>query len=246
MLKSFLLAVQFLTRIPVHIPGKVDEADMPLSAVYYPLAGFVIGGVLVAFFLFFGLIFPAGLAAALTLGVYVLLTGALHLDGFVDTVDGLASGGGRGKKEDILKVMNDSRIGAIGAVWLAFLMALKLFLFVRFSADLLPVLVLLPVISRAGIVLEMHMAPAAKKNSLASALCGKISLLQALIALLSALVIAALFGPKPVLFLIISCLAAGALAKAFEKKLGGLTGDTIGFTVEVLEMLFLVLWSIKI
>ncbi|MEI7903873.1 MAG: adenosylcobinamide-GDP ribazoletransferase [Candidatus Firestonebacteria bacterium] len=242
MLKRFLLAVQFLTKIPVIVAGKAEDADIAGSLVYYPAVGLLLAGLVSGVYAGFSFIFPAPLSGLLALIFFVYLTGALHLDGFVDTVDGFY---GNRRKEDIFVIMKDSRIGAMGAVWLGLLLILKAWLFISLGQELVPALILAAVLSRAAIVLEMRLAPAAKKNSLASVFCDKLTLMQTAAALLFALIVSLFCGIKGIMLFAWTVLAAVALVKYFKSRIGGLTGDTVGFSAEFLEISVLVLWSVK-
>jgi len=242
MFKRILLAIQFLTKLPVIVPGKVDDEDMAGSLVYYPLVGLLIGGLAAGAYLLLRVTFPVLFSALLTLCFYVYLTGAFHLDGFVDTVDGFY---GNRKKEDIFAIMKDSRIGAVGAVWLGLLLIIKAYLFISLAFELVPALILAAVLSRAGIVLLMRLTPAAKKTSLAAVLCEKNTLLQLSLALGFAFGVSIFFGIKGMLMFAVVLAVVLLLAKYFKNKIGGLTGDTIGFSVEFLEITVLILLNMK-
>ncbi|NCA91441.1 MAG: adenosylcobinamide-GDP ribazoletransferase, partial [Gammaproteobacteria bacterium] len=96
-MRPFLIALQFLTRLPVRLTGELSAADLGRSLLYYPLVGLLLGGLLVAG----GWLLAGGglltgvapvLAAALVLSLWVGLTGALHLDGLADMIDAWAGG----------------------------------------------------------------------------------------------------------------------------------------------------------
>src|SRR5688572_13760592 len=107
-----LAAVTFLTRIPVPGPAFSDDR-LAHSARYFPLVGALVGGVGGLAVLLLAHLFPAPLCIALSMALTLLLTGAIHEDGWADTCDGF--GGGR-TPEDILRIMQDSRVGAFGAI----------------------------------------------------------------------------------------------------------------------------------
>ena len=99
-MKKFLIALQFLTIFPVKLRD-IKEKELPGSVNYYPLVGLGIGLLLAGTGLLLSKIFPAAVSAVLLIGLYLLLTGALHLDGFIDTIDGLYGGS---KKEEIFRI----------------------------------------------------------------------------------------------------------------------------------------------
>ena len=243
MLKRILLSIQFLTRLPVIVPGEADEADIAGSAVFFPLAGLLIAGILAgAYFLLFSIL-PAFVVSVLVLFIYMLLTGALHFDGLADTVDGFYGGK---NKEGMLKIMDDSRIGAIGAVWLFMAILLFIALFTYLAKELVPAIISAVVLGRTGAVLLMYLCKPAKKTGLANLFCGKITLLQTLSAYIIAGVVCALLGWKAVAGLFIVTLLSILAAKYFQKKLGGITGDTIGFSIVLFEASVLIYWLVKI
>ena len=115
----FLLAVQFLTRLPV--PNGVEFSQQRLAAAprYYPLVGIVIGALSASVFFAATIIFPNTVSIILAITGGVLFTGAFHEDGLADTFDGI---GGGTTKERALTIMKDSRIGVYGAVALMSIM----------------------------------------------------------------------------------------------------------------------------
>ena len=108
-----IAAFQFLTRLP--IPVQIDYTDRVFrrSAIFYPLVGFVIGFFLLLAGEGLALCLPAMPAAVLLLGFWVVLTGGLHLDGLMDTADGILS---HRPREQMLEIMKDSRVGAMGVI----------------------------------------------------------------------------------------------------------------------------------
>ena len=91
-MSCFLCALSFLTRIPILVKG-IDQPDTFKKSIYFfPVVGLIIGGILAGSYYLLAKLFPQTIAAALLLFIYVLLTGGLHLDGFIDTVDGIYGG----------------------------------------------------------------------------------------------------------------------------------------------------------
>jgi adenosylcobinamide-GDP ribazoletransferase len=118
----FCVAVQFLTRLPAPRFEAFELAWLARSTRYFPLIGGLIGLASVAVYRCGLLVFPRQVAAGLMLAFSILLTGALHEDGWADTCDGL--GGGR-SREQSLAIMKDSRIGVYGALGLVLILGLK-------------------------------------------------------------------------------------------------------------------------
>jgi len=119
---DFLRAFSFLTILPIGRNLPPDEKGLARSMAFFPLTGFIIGLLLALGFYLLSSLFPRPLALWLTIGLMAILTGGLHLDGFADTIDGLAC---RGTKERVMEVMRDSRGGAFGVLGLILLIGTK-------------------------------------------------------------------------------------------------------------------------
>jgi adenosylcobinamide-GDP ribazoletransferase len=121
LIKSFILTIQFLTRIPVKINVDFDKKSLSKSMVFFPFVGCVIG--LMSGFIYYGFSFiNISLASVMAVFSLTVITGGLHLDGLADTADGLLSSR---PKERVLEIMKDSRIGTFGSIALIFDVLLK-------------------------------------------------------------------------------------------------------------------------
>jgi len=110
---GFLRALEFLTIIPSPLRREATPREVGRSLVYFPVIGLGIGGLLYGLDQLFHLALPAALVNILLLIALVVLTGAHHLDGFIDTCDGMAAGR---SPEERLAIMRDSRVGGLGVV----------------------------------------------------------------------------------------------------------------------------------
>ena len=117
-LRPFLVALQFLTRLPIHLPETPDECEIGQSLLYYPLVGLLLGLILAA--LAWAIWDSSSMLHAALLAAWVLMTGALHLDGFADSADAWV--GGQGSCERTLAIMKDPYCGPAGAVALILLL----------------------------------------------------------------------------------------------------------------------------
>lgn len=140
--RYFLLALGFFTRIPVPTFANFDERELNHSAKYFPLVGIIVGMAGALVFLLAVRIFPADIAVLLSMVATIYVTGAFHEDGMADSIDGI---GGGWDREQILTIMQDSRLGTYGAL------ALFLMLFAKFQ-----VLSALPVYSVAYVLIAAH------------------------------------------------------------------------------------------
>jgi adenosylcobinamide-GDP ribazoletransferase len=207
---------------------------------FFPLVGLVIGLLLTAGYYLFSLFLPRSIALWATVGLLAFLTRGLHLDGFADTLDGLASGG---SKERILKVMRDSRIGAFGVIGLILLIGGKYLSLDQLSNGFIPYsLILMTVMGRSSMVLVCFRSPYARSGEgLAKPFTENLGYRETAISLVTAFIIALLaLGVKGILvFLGIGLLSLG-YRFLFIKKLGGVTGDVLGGANELSELLCLI------
>jgi adenosylcobinamide-GDP ribazoletransferase len=208
---------------------------------FFPAAGLLIGLLVVLGYDLFSLLFARPLALWLTIGFLALLTGGLHLDGFADTLDGLAC---RGTKEKILDVMRDSRIGAFGVIGLIFLIGAKYHALDQISVPSLPrSLLMMAVMGRTAMVLICYRSPYARSGQgLARPFAENLSLYETAFSAFFAFGIAfALLGVNGILvFLGIGLFSLG-YRFFFIRKLGGVTGDILGAANELAELLSLIL-----
>jgi adenosylcobinamide-GDP ribazoletransferase len=242
-LRSALLAFQFLTRLPV--PGDhYDAAALAASPRWYPAVGTLIGALLAASLVGFGLVFSPMLAALLTLAAGLLLTGALHEDGFADLCDGLGGGRDRGRA---LEIMRDSRIGAYGALGLIVLLGLR----VVSLSDLdrsgawvaAGALIAAHAASRGAIVWVLSASAYAREDGAGNGVAGprtRGDLIFAFVCSCFAVIpLAVVMGLAPVLAaLVLLTVAVLVVRRLFEQRLGGYTGDCLGAVQQVGEIAF--------
>ena len=117
-----LIALQFLTSLPIRLPAMPEPGQQGRSLLYYPVVGLLLGALLcLAAFVLDGA--PPLLQAALLLTLWVALTGALHLDGLAYSADAWL--GGFGDRERTLQIMKDPRSGPVAMEVLVLLLLLK-------------------------------------------------------------------------------------------------------------------------
>lgn len=242
-MRLILIAFQFLTIIPLPFRVRWETDDLGRSTAFFPAVGFALGGLLVAADRLLSPWLARPLCDALLIAVLALVTGALHLDGLADVCDGLAARGGR---ERFLAVMKDSQVGAIGAVGLMLGILLKWQALVAVPAGIKwQALLLFPALARFGQVLALTGARRARQDGLGAAIAGGTGAVTLGTAV--ATVAAAgwyLLGIKSIVPLAAVCLLTCAGRLFFQRKLGGLTGDTIGCLSELNEILVLVVISV--
>lgn len=240
-MKQFLIALQLLTIIPVKTKGSIEDKELGKSAAFFPLIGAVQGIILVGANIFFSLLFPLDVVSALILIALMLTNGGFHLDGFADTVDGLAGGS---TKEERLHIMKDSSIGAIGVMAIILLLLLKFLAINSLNIDSKNyILFLLPVIGRWSMVAMAYWADYAREGSgLGKAFTEYTGIREFFIATTLAILFSLFFLRLKVLaYLIILLFTVYVITVFFKKKLGGVTGDVLGFQSEAAEAIFLLL-----
>lgn len=230
---SFLTALGFLTILPTGRSGP-SVKELGDSLPFFPLAGLVIGLVLAGLDVVFRNIWPPAVVNALLLTSLLIITGAMHVEGFMDACDGLIGGTNRERRLEIMKDKHVGPFAVAGAVVLLLLKwsaLLSLPLPVRF-----PILAVFPVLSRWCMTLVVGSFPYARPHGLGSAFRQEDTraklLLGGAIALLASLVFAATGGVM--LFVGVSLLAL-LIGLWLTRLLGGLTGDTYGAVNEVIE-----------
>ncbi len=240
---SFLAALQFLTSIP--LPGKREASPEELGrgTAYFPVVGLIIGLILAGLNWLLSLVLPPAVVSALLIVALVIITGALHLDGFVDTCDGIA---GHKPVEDRWRVMRDSRAGAFGIVGVVLLLLVK-----YVSLDSTPpvfmtaVLIFMPVVSRWAMVYAIFVFSYARPSGLGTAFKQATRWPQFTAATIITLVMAAalfpLFSLAGLLIIFGVWIITTALSFYLKHKFAGLTGDTYGAINEVAEVTVLVL-----
>jgi len=240
-IRRFLIALQFLTRIPVWLKQQAEDKDIGCSASYYPLIGLIIGFLLFSFLWFLQLLstsVSSAVLAALVLAVWVAITGALHLDGLADSVDGLI--GGMADKNKMLEIMKDSRSGPMAVTALVVLLLLKwVALESIIQQQLNWVIIFVPALARAYILLLLNTTKYISEDGLASTLVANFPAQKHINTILFICSIIFIFS-LGFWLIILSLLVFALLRYLMNKHLQGATGDTIGAMVEVIEMASLI------
>jgi adenosylcobinamide-GDP ribazoletransferase len=240
-MRDFLQALSFLTILPVGKRSLSGAKELARSMAFYPLAGLLLGFLLYLGYWLFSLLFPRPLALWATIGLLAFLTRSLHLDGFADTIDGLASGGTR---EHILEVMRDSRIGTFGVIGLILLIGAKYFSLDQLAGEfILSFLILMAVMGRHSMVLVCYQSPYARPGEgLAKPFTENLGPLETAVSAGTALGIALWVGGSKGIF-VFSGVTLFSLGYRlfFVKRLGGITGDILGAANELAELLCLIL-----
>jgi adenosylcobinamide-GDP ribazoletransferase len=229
---ALLAAFQFLTVMPPLVRRPFTAHEMGQAVGWFPLVGVGLGCVLAGACYALSLIFPPSVTAVLVLAIWVLITGALHLDGFLDSCDGLFGGH---TAEARLRIMRDERAGAFAVIG-GILLLLTKYACVASLADRVVPLVLAPTIGRWGMALAVVAFPYARPEGLGRALKDNAGWPQLVLASVVAVTAAALATE----WLGMAAMAiAGAMTLAVGRfalgRLEGCTGDIYGALCELLE-----------
>jgi adenosylcobinamide-GDP ribazoletransferase len=242
---SFIAALGFLSVLP--LPGGARllrnagvQPSFVIGAGYFSLVGLLLAALLSLLALVLDLALPQFALVAILVVVQVALTGGLHLDGLMDSCDGLFGGA---TPERRLEIMRDSRVGSFGVLAGACLLLLKFAFFASLSMHQLPLALLMTLpVARWGMVLAGRIFPSARPMSLGAAFHHAITLrsllMAGMIALIVALVAGRLVGLAVWMWMTVGAIAVGALV---TRLLGGLTGDAYGAIAEFSEMTGLLL-----
>jgi adenosylcobinamide-GDP ribazoletransferase len=241
-LTAFLTAVQFLLISPAFIKRPFTARELGAAVGFYPLVGLILGAILLAADYFLALLMPPLVRAALILALWVMLTGALHLDGFLDACDGLLGGY---TPESRMEIMRDERVGAFA------LAGGILLLLVKFSAlsaitPIAPALLLAPVLGRWGMAIALVAFPYARVQGLGRAVKDNATRRQAALATLLTLAISLTIAWwwadwRVLLAVAVSALVVWAGARYTLRRIPGLTGDIYGALNEIVEVAVLLL-----
>jgi adenosylcobinamide-GDP ribazoletransferase len=246
-----LVAVQFLTRVPLPSLTGYQTQWLAQSARYFPLVGALVGVVNVMIWWLASLVFPPLVAVGIMLAGSLLLTGAFHEDGFADTCDGF---GGGVTKDRVLEIMKDSRIGAYGAIGLVIMLGLKWVTVAALPGTVLPLLVVCAhMLSRwcaTALIWRLSYARTgddAKSTPLAGTLTtaawaasGALGgLAVACIALLFRFTWDPLMARALPMAVVAVAVTTAAAATYCHQRVGGYTGDFLGAVQQVTELVFL-------
>lgn len=236
--QHFVAALMFYTRIPC--PHSIEHSNKSLK--YFPLIGWIIGGIGVATVLIFHSILPLSVSILLSMAATIYATGAFHEDGFTDSCDAF---GGGWTKPQILSIMKDSRIGAYGTVGIIVLLSLKWITLYEIGLYSLPILLVsylnAHIASRfmASLMTQSH-EYVQDINKSKSKAATELSLGEMLYSSIFMLLAALFFYPNSLLLLAfpIAYITKMYLGYYFNKRIGGYTGDCLGATQQITEIMF--------
>ena len=236
-MEPLLAALSFYTRIPVAYQFEDWQAAQQRSIVYFPLIGWLVGGVAALIFQWSVILFPPAVALLLSMISSLLLTGALHEDGLADSCDGF---GGGWTAEETLAIMKDSHIGVYGVLGVILVLGLKFVTLLAVEIHLIPFLLITAhslsrLVAASFLFTHHYVAP---KQSKAQAWVKRLSIQElGTIALFAGLPLFLFVNPFAFLVVIPLFLFQIVLGRYFTKRIGGYTGDCLGAAQQLAEVL---------
>lgn len=231
------MALAFLTVFPV-APG--PRAPTGPARAYFPAVGLALGGIVAAIDLGARQVLPSPVVGALLMVAILVLTRAIHTEGFLDTCDGLLGGSTKAKR---LSILRDTHIGAFAAIGGAALLIAKWAALSEVPAGLRPeLLIVFPCLSRFGMLIAMAAFPYARREGVGTPFQVDANWTQIAFGIATAGGAAWLFmgfgGLAVLCGVVVMSLGIGRWVAGM---LGGMTGDTYGAVNEICEVVVLVL-----
>ncbi len=247
---KILAALQFLTVIPIPRQREITAEEISASLGYFPLVGLFIGAILVGIDWLLSLILPTSIVNVIIIIALLSLTGALHIDGFIDTCDAFL---GQRTPQERWQIMSDSRVGSFGIVG-AFCLLLLVYASLGEIAGTyrMIALILMPALSRWAMVYAIFAFPYAKPTGLGKAFKEQANwkglTLATSLVLASTLGLLATKGTTLVFagsaLIIMVWLVAVAAGLCLQRKFAGLTGDSYGTINEVTQVFILLFFCL--
>lgn len=240
--KRLILAMQFMTRIPIPLNIEIKKDELYKTASYFPAVGIIIGFILSLLYIALVNLFSREIVMTLVVAFSYILTGAMHIDGLADTFDGLFS---NKDKERMLEIMRDSRLGTNGVVATVFMIILKVLFFVNINENMtLPSLLVMPMLGRLASTFAILISKSARGGEgLGGLMIGRAGMREFLIALVISLVAGFFIMPfsRFAELLTIVLLVSFIITKYISMRIGGMTGDTLGAVTEITELVVLIM-----
>jgi adenosylcobinamide-GDP ribazoletransferase len=237
---DFLLAIQFLTRLPVTVKGEVNDQKMARSMSWFALVGLLLGALGAGVHALASLAFPLPVSNFLTLAFLIFITGNLHGDGLMDTADGIFSGR---PKERMLEIMRDSLVGSHGVMAGILVVTAKLVLLGQMPQGSQGMaLILALALGRWAQVYGAARYPYARATGGVGNFTLHVGKREMLFNSIVVVILSLAILQLPALLLLGTVLLGTILLLRYTAgKIGGVTGDTLGATNECVEVLSLLM-----
>lgn len=239
---TFLQAVAFLTVLPMPRRAGVAEAPEPWAAAWFPAVGAVLGGGLLGLDALLGRFFPIPVTAALVLLAWVGVTGALHLDGLMDSVDALLS---QRTPDERLRILKDPAVGVFGVAAGCLALFLKVGALASLPGSSRVAILIAPMLGRWSALVTMAAFPYHRRpqGTTGGTLTARLGVRQVAVGSILPLLVAPVGGPPALLGLVVGAAMALGIGRFALRRLPALTGDIYGCVIELVEAVTLCLFS---
>ena len=242
--EQFIILIQFMTRIPIPLKISYSEKKLGKSIKFFPLVGLIIG--LILYFTNFlitvylkNIFYNKTIIAIFLIILEILIVGIIHIDGLADTFDGLFS---YAKKEKMLEIMKDSRIGTNGTVVLILYFITKTVLISEIITINSKYLIIYPIIARLSTPVNAGLSNYARKSGMSNAIISENGIFEVIFSLaLSIILVFYIIGIKGIVAISIAFVFIIIFMLNVRKKIDGITGDTMGACLELTSILVLFL-----
>ena len=242
--EQFIILIQFMTRIPIPLKISYSEKKLGKSIKFFPLVGLIIG--LVLYFTNFlitvylkNIFYNKTIIAIFLIILEILIVGIIHIDGLADTFDGLFS---YAKKEKMLEIMKDSRIGTNGTVVLILYFITKTVLISEIITTNPKYLIIFPIIARLSTPVNAGLSNYARKSGMSNAIISENGIFEAIFSLaLSIILVFYIIDIKGIVAISIAFIFIIIFMLNVRKKIDGITGDIMGACLELTSILVLFL-----
>lgn len=245
-MQLFILTLRFLTRIPVPFNDDtiLSNEEFAKGIIYYPIIGLIVGIINFLIFMLFSLSGNVLVASVFAVLSGIIVTGGFHIDGLADTCDGLYSSR---KKERILEIMRDSRVGTNGAIAIVFDILIKVSVIYCLGFDKgIFAVILAPVAGKMATPLLFNSKYARTGEGLGNIYLREKYDIRSILTMFLGMVIIGVFILKYAVLPIIICMFFAVLfRKHCEKIIGGMTGDTLGAGSELAEIVFMIVYIME-
>ncbi|MCH7393383.1 adenosylcobinamide-GDP ribazoletransferase [Acinetobacter dispersus] len=229
----FGIALQFLTVLPIELKTMPSAKQNAQAMLFYPLVGLLLGLILFASAMLLAKL-PIILSAAAILVLWIWLTGGLHLDGLADTADAWV--GGFGDPERTLKIMKDPACGPIGVLSLVVVCLLKFVaLYVLLEQQMAVFLIVLPMLGRSVPLFLFLTTPYVRAQGLGRSMTDFMPKTLLWMVFVITIALLCMFEWLGLIALLVFLLILFYLRSLFIKRIGGITGDTVGAAIELAE-----------
>ncbi|HEY8118470.1 MAG TPA: adenosylcobinamide-GDP ribazoletransferase [Methylophilaceae bacterium] len=233
--RLLLVAIIFFTRLPVRVDD-FKEADLNHATRYFSLVGILVGIVAATVYSLAATVMPSEIAILASMAATIWLTGAFHEDGLADAADGL---GGGWEKEQVLTIMQDSRLGSFGAVALFLALLTKFEALVHIYPAIVPIAMIVGhALSRFAAVLVIYTQSYVRSSGKSKPLSTQLSAGELLLATFFGLAPLILLAPKLLITLLPVVVVWCWFSYKLKKRLGGYTGDCLGAMQQLCELAF--------